>query len=233
VLGRFLELGIVTADPGAAWEQLQRLGFAGATSGEVWRHAYGVVACEGLAIGLHAAGDEALSLFFVKPDVAALERELADRLIGIEGARLGEDVFHELALREPGGTLLRVIEARTFSPPQELPARTALGTFRALSLPCADLAEALGFWERLDMDLREMIHPWEGLAVEGLPLAYHASSSFKEPVLLFDGIDDDALRDSSLASGRSLPALRDQRHRLFRGPEGLAMLLLEQEERRG
>ncbi len=187
MLGRFLELGIVTPDTSAAWMELQQLGFAGATAGEIWPHAYGAVACEGVAIGLHEVGKEPRSLFFVQPDVDALRRELLNRFLDIEIEQVGSDVFNEIGLREPGGMLLRVIGARTFSPPPELPERTSLGRFRAISLPCADLGEAQGFWERLDKDVQPVSHPWEGIAVQGLPIAYHEAGSFKEVAVLFDG----------------------------------------------
>jgi hypothetical protein len=229
MLGRFLEVALVAADPGAGWSDLQRLGFAGATSGDIWRHAYGVVACEGLAIGLHAAGDEPFCLVFVRPDVAALDRELTTRLIDVESTRLGSDVFNELCLREPGGVPLRVIAARTFSPPLEMPERTAFGRFRGISLPCADLGEAQGFWERLDMDVAAGSDPWESIAIAGLPLAYHENGDFKEPALLFDGEqawDNDALRAAGIFIGRPIPALRDREHRLLRSAEGLAIIIV-------
>jgi hypothetical protein len=229
MLGRFLELALLTDDPGTSWHAFRRLGFADATSGDVLTHPYGVVAAEGLALGLHAKGDEP-SLVFVRPDVAALERELSGRFIDVESVRLGSDVFNELALREPGGTLLRVIEARTFSPPAELPARTALGRFLAISLPCGDLAEARGFWERLGMDVDDATQPWESLAIKGLPIACHETASCRELVVLFDATtarSDADLRDAGLSIGRPLPALRHRGHRLVRGVEGLAMLLLD------
>ncbi len=229
MLGRFLELSLVTDDTGASWSGLQRLGFAGATSGDILRHAYGVVACEGLAIGLHAVGDEPVSLAFVRADVAALDRELTARFIDVESTRLGSDVFNELGLREPGGMLLRVIEARTFSPPPDLPERTAFGRFLAISLPCNDLGEAQGFWERLDMDVRGNSDPWNSLTVGGLPIAHHESGDFREPALLFDGHGawtDDALHTTGMTTERPLRALREHRHRVLRSPEGLVMILL-------
>lgn len=229
MLGRFLEVALVADDPGSAWGDLQQLGFASATSGDIWTHAYGVVACEGLAIGLHAVGDEPFSLVFVRPDVAALDRALTTRLIDVESTRLGSDVFNELCLREPGGLLLRVIAARTFSPPLEMPERTAFGRFRGISLPCADLGEAQGFWERLDMDVQAGSDPWESVHITGLPLAYHESGDFKEPALLFDGEqawDNDALRAAGISIGRPIPALRDRGHRLLRTAEGLAILMV-------
>jgi hypothetical protein len=229
MLGRFLEVALVADDTGTSWSGLQQLGFAGATSGDILKHAYGVAACEGIAIGLHATGDEPFSLTFVHPDVAALDRELIARFIDVESTRLGSDVFNELALREPGGLLLRVIAARTFSPPPELPERTALGRFLTVSLPCPDLAEAQGFWERLDLHVQSRNDPWDSITVGDLPIAYHDSGSFREPALLFDGEaawNNDALRAAGLTIARPLPALRSREHRVLRSAEGLAMILL-------
>lgn len=228
MLGRFLELALVTDDPGAGWSALQRLGFAGATSGDIWTHPYGVVACDGLAIGLHAAGEEPLALHFVHPDIAALDRELGARFIEVESSRLGSDVFNELGLREPGGLLLRVVAARTFSPPLELPEHTAFGRFLAVSLPSTNLGEAQSFWERLDLDVRAETQPWESIAVQGLPIACHDSGDFREPALLFDGAkawDDDALLAAGVTQGRPVPALRQRKHRVLR-MEGLAIIVL-------
>src|SRR6478735_9515910 len=184
MLGRFLELALTTPDTGGAWQQYQKWGFAPAETGDIWSHAYGVVACDGLAIGLHAKGEEP-SLVFVRADVAALHRELTARGVEVESARLGADVFNELTLREPGGMAIRVLEARSFSPPLELPEQTALGRFASLSLPCADMEEAAAFWARHDMPTEPIADPWEGLAVAGTRLAYHARRSLPDPALLF------------------------------------------------
>jgi hypothetical protein len=229
MLGRFLELALVTDDPGAGWNDLQRLDFAGATSGDIWTHSYGVVACAGLAIGLHASGQEPLALHFVHPDVAALDRELTARFIEVESSRLGSDVFNELMLREPGGVPLRVVAARTFSPPLEIPEHTAFGRFLSVSLPSTNLAEAQSFWERLDRDVQVQTQPWESIAVQGLPIACHDSGDFREPALLFDGAkawEDDALLAAGVSKGRPVPALRDRGHRVLRGVAGLAIIVL-------
>lgn len=228
MLGRFLELALVTDNPGSSWSALQRLGFIEASCGDIWTHPYGVVACEGLAIGLHARGEEP-GIVFVRPDVAALERELSARLIEIETARLGSDVFNELELREPGGMLLRVIEARTFSPPSAIGDSTLLGRFQAISLPCTDLADALGFWERLGIDVTTREEPWNQLAVQGLPLGYHERGWFKEPALLFESDalpDEDLLRSAGAMPARNLPALHAREHRVLRTADGLAIIVL-------
>lgn len=229
MIGQFLELGIVSADPGAAWMQLQELGFATADTGDVWNHPYGVAACEGLAIGVHGAGEEALSLNFVRPDVAALHRELSALGVEIESAQLGSDVFNELTLREPGGVAIRVIEARSFSPPVEIPVSTALGLFRTISLPCADLEAAREFWRRLDMVVRDITDPWEGVEMPDLQLGYHLRGSWREAALLFDAsehADEKKLHGAGVALGKPIPSLRHLPHWPVRGPEGLAMIVL-------
>ncbi len=226
LLGRFLELALVTADTGAAWLRYQSLGFAPATEGDVWNYPYGVVSCQDFAVGLHARGEEPLALVFVRPDVAGLHRELAARDIRVEHARLGSDVFNELGLREPGGTLLRVIEARTFSPPPELPQRTALGNLLHLSLPCRDLDAAAAFWAGLQMPTAPLTGPWEGLGISGTPLACHARRLLPEPALIFrqppapvDGMMDGA----ELQRERALPLAGE--HERLRTAEELALVV--------
>jgi hypothetical protein len=229
MLGRFHELSLLAGDIGSSWQRWLSLGFAAGEAGDVWKHPYGVVACNGLAVGLHAHGEEPVCVTFVRAGVDELEQELSNRLLGTERVQLGENVFNLLELREPGGMLLRVQEARSFSPPAEPPAVTALGRFRKLSLPCQDFAEVRGFWERLDMELRDIEQPWEGLVLEGLPLAYHDAGMLAECALVFDhageNLDDEALREATLGNTHSVPRLR-VRHRLLRTPERLALVLL-------
>ncbi len=223
MLGRFLELSLVVGDTAAAWQRWLDFGFAAGEAGDIWPHAYGALACEGIAIGLHAAGEAAVCVSFVRPEVAALERALADRLIGVERARLGPEDFHLLELREPGGMLLRVQESRTFSAPAELPARSMAGVFRTLSLPCPDLAEARGFWERLDCEVRDTDEPWPALLVDGMPLACHETAAWREPLLVFDGGGSGA----SARSATRVPALARRAHRLLPTPDGVALLELD------
>lgn len=229
MLGQFLEVALVTADTTDAWQRLQHLGFEPASTGDVWPHAYGVVTCERLAIGLHSHGEEPLRVVFVRPDVAALHRELTARGIDIERARLGSDVFNELTLREPGGVALAVLEARSFSPPSRVPARTWLGRFVALSLPCSDLEDARAFWQQLGHEAEAVESPWEGFSLAGMPIACHPRRVLAEPVLVFREatLTDDALAGAGLAPQRPTPSLRDVPHRLLRAPGAdLALLLL-------
>lgn len=228
MLGRFLELALVVEDPGASWQRYQELGFASAETGDVWKHAYGVVACRGVALGLHALGEEPNSIVFVRPDVATLHRDLVEREVPVEQARLGSEVFNELSLREPGGCRLRVLEARSFSPPPGLPQSTRFGSFRSLSLPCRDLSGAADFWRRTGFTVEESDEPWEGLRIPGTPLSYHLRRALPEPALLFQsaGMHADALEDQGLQRESALAALDGLRHDFLRTDEGLAVILL-------
>jgi hypothetical protein len=228
MLGRLLEVALVTGDTGEEWQRFQQLGFEPAPTGDIWPHAYGVVACEGLAIGLHAKGEEPLSVVFVREDVAALHRELTALGLEVEQARLGSDVFNEVTLREPGGTALKVLEARSFSPPAQLPARTVPGTFRWLSLPCRVPQDAMPFWSALGEECTVIEEPFAGFTI-GQSLACHARSLFPGPLLVFDAPDDNAraaLRDAGLEMGSRLAQV-EVPHLVARGPEQLTLLMLD------
>ncbi|MEO6186435.1 MAG: hypothetical protein ABIP38_06230 [Steroidobacteraceae bacterium] len=227
MLGRFLELALVVDDPGAAWQRYQQYGFAAAETGDVWTYAYGVVACRGFALGLHARGAERMSVAFVRPDVAALHRDLAGCGVQVEQARLGSDVFNELALREPGGMLVRVLEARSFSPPPEIPEQTQFGNFLSLSLPCRRLDKAAEFWRSLGFEVEDSADPWEGFKVPGTPLACHARRSLPEPALLFrQPVGADLGMIGSDVQRESVASIVETEHVLLRTDEDLAVLVL-------
>jgi hypothetical protein len=230
VLGKFLELSLVVPDASSAWLQYQQLGFAGAETGDVYAHAYGVVTCEGLAIGLHGAGPTPLTVCFVRPEVAALHRELAAVSIDVEAAHLGSDVFNDLALREPGGALLRVLEARSFSPPLESPRQTLVGTFTGLSLPARDMDEASRFWQRLHYRAEPLAEDEPGFAVAGTPLRYHPWRMLAEPALLFTHPQPELASmpgSAGLSHEKPLALLRHRAHQLLRTTEGLALIVLD------
>jgi hypothetical protein len=124
---------------------------------------------------------------------------------------------------------IRILEARTFSPPLELPEQTRLGKFLSLSLPCADMEEAAAFWALLNMPVHPITDPWDGLAIAGTSLAYHTRRTVPEPALLFCNSslpDTGWVKETGLRSGKSLPALRHREHSLLRDPTELAAFVL-------
>jgi hypothetical protein len=229
MLGKFLELSLLATDTGASWQQFRQLGFADAAAGDVFSHAYGVVACDGLAIGLHAKQAEPLCISFVKPDVAALHRALTDCQLTIEFANLGSDSFNLLALREPGGVLLKVLEARSFSPPLELPADTALGRCLGMSLPCRDLGAAAQFWISLGVTGALHTEPWEQWQIDTLPIRYHLRRLLPEPTMLFQRrarLTAEEASDLGLVAARLAQALESDTTQLFHTRDEFATLVL-------
>jgi hypothetical protein len=185
-LGRFLEVALPCADIRASWDYFQSLAFGAAVTGDVWSHPYGVVTCEGLSLGLHGAHCNGLTLCFVRQDVAALHRELIKGSIDVESAQLSNDVFNQLQLRDPDGNALRILEARTFSPPLEVPQVTAMGRFLCVSLPSTDLTSTAHFWAGLGIATTVGEDPWSGLSLLGTaPVTYHLRSHHADPILLF------------------------------------------------
>lgn len=146
--GQFLELALGTDDVLAVCAGYEQLGFVAAQTGDVWSYHYGVMACRGLCIGVHGVPAMPPTLVFTRENVAALARELDSRGLQPTGLRLGSDVFNELSLQDPAGNRVRVLEARTFSPPLA-PTQNRLGQFAALSLPCDDSARSRDYWQQL------------------------------------------------------------------------------------
>lgn len=230
MLGRFLEIAVVTADPQSGWELFQRAGFAPAGTGDIWSHSYGVVCCSGLALAWHSQGDP-LSVCTVRPNVLELHRELEGMDVDVESAQLGVDAFNQLTLRDASGVAIRVLEARTFAPPAEIPVRTLLGRFDLLSLPSPNLDAAAGFWGRMGYDTLETTSPLGGIEIEsGLPLGFHPVGNFPDPVLVFrgDGLEPEigALLACGLDKRKPLPALAGVDHHLLGGPGEIRILLL-------
>ncbi len=150
MLGRFLEVSIAATDVAEALEFYESLGFAQAQVGEAWRHPYAVVTDGRVFLGLHGVELEAPLLTFVAPDLRTRLEELADLGVEVEQARLDDLSLNEARFRDPAGLHVRLVEARTFSPPALEPAfESALGYFEQYVVGASDLARSGQFWERL------------------------------------------------------------------------------------
>ena len=232
MLGSVLEVATAAPDIRASCEFYERLGFGSAVTGDVWPHHYGVMACRGLCLGLHALRRPSPSLVFTRANVAQLARDLDAAGFRIGEARLGSDEFNRLELRDPSGLVLQVLEARSFSPPAAVPPVTALGGFDALSLPLRDFAAGAAFWERLGASVTTPDEPWKQLriALPGFSLAFHAPALYDEPLLLFHQQDLDVaaslLAELGVATAPGLGGFAAPDHRIARGPDGLCLALL-------
>lgn len=235
MIGRFHEFSVHAPDVLASIAFYERLGFTQVTTGEAWTYPYAVVTDGRLAIGLHQRELLQSPLpAFVLPDLsgklAALERagiEVVDR-------RLGSDVFNEASLAMPDGQMIRLLEARTFSPSQRAPGEMSrLGWFEEFALPVADRQQAQHSWERLGFVPAEEgddPYPHVGLTSDSLNVALLQAGTLSRPALMFADpampARIAALADSGIEFARRLPGNLDPaRHALLIAPEGTLLLL--------
>jgi catechol 2,3-dioxygenase-like lactoylglutathione lyase family enzyme len=236
MLGRFLEIGIATADIRASVEFYERLGFSQAPTGDVWPHPYGVLTDGRACIGLHQSRLESPALTFVRPGVAAHVAALERLGIELSTVNTGSEVFNEVGFRDPAGQSVRLLEARTYSPA----ARSALetsrcGEFRRLSLPAADAQRVRHFWETLGFiagDEQAQPYPHLSLRSDAIELALHPPRFFAKPLLVFGDTGMPArlahLRELGIGSLEPPPGGLDPRaNTLLFAPEGTALLLLQ------
>jgi catechol 2,3-dioxygenase-like lactoylglutathione lyase family enzyme len=235
MIGRFHEFSVHAPDVLASIAFYERLGFTQVTTGEAWPYPYAVVTDGRLAIGLH--GRELLQSplpAFVLPDLGrhlpAIERlgiEMLDR-------RLGSDVFNEASFETAGGQMIRLLEARTFSPSQRAPGEVSLlGWFEEFALPVADVQQAQSFWERLGFvpaEEGDEPYPHVGLTSDSLNVALLQTGFLKRPALTFADAAMPAriaaLAEAGIEVARRLPGNLDpSRHALLVAPEGTQLLL--------
>jgi len=237
MLGRFLELSLAAPEIAASAEFYRRLGFHDLVTGDVYAHRYGVYSDGRLHLGLHERAPGAAVLSFVLPQLAAQLGRL--RAAGFEPAatRLGDEDFHEIALRDPEGAAVRLLEARTFSPHAEA-GESRLGRFLHWSLPVRDREAASRWWERGGfVALAEAAEPYahRPLTSDHLDLAFHSPQLLDAPCLVFTAGDMpvriEALRAAGERCAADLPrGLDPRRSALLEAPEGTLLLLLQAED---
>lgn len=232
MLGRFLELTLRAPRILESWQFYQRLGFTPATVGETWAHGYAVVTDGRIAIGLHDADVPHPALTFVRPDLSRHLATLESRGVEFESRVLGDDQFNEATFTLPDGQLVRLLEARTFSPPPR-PPMSALGWFEEYALPVADLARARDAWEALGfVAAAEADEPWPHLALtsDSLDVGLYRTRDLDPPTLVFQCDDLVAVREHLAAAGIEpeprLPRRLDpQKSLLIEAPEGTRLLV--------
>ena len=190
MLGRFLEFSIATADIQASLDFYGRLGFSQAEVGEAWQHPYAVVTDGRLCLGLHQAAIPAPSMTFVKPDLLRHLDAFESLGARFEFRHLGNDVFNEVGWLDPSGHMIRLIEARTFSPSKRLVTESSLcGYFLEIALPQSDSAAAKQYWEQygfVGMDEPEAPLPHISCTSDTIDVGLYDAAHLKRGTLLFD-----------------------------------------------
>jgi len=237
LLGRFLEFSIATPDIQASLAFYGKLGFSEVPVGEAWTHPYAVVTDGRICLGLHGELIPAPSLTFVKPDLLKHLNELEGLGLEFEFRRLGNDVFNEIGWRDSSGHLIRLVEARTFSPSKRAATDTGLcGYFLRLALPSTDLGAAKDSWERFGFvgwDETNDILPHVACTSDSINLGLYDPAHIRAPTLIFDAGDVvgtlarlaevDILPEGQLPQPlRQLPAAA------LTAPEGTHLLLMSE-----
>ncbi len=233
MLGRFLELSLPAPRILESWQFYQRLGFTSALVGETWTHRYSVVTDGRLVIGLHDEGTVTAPLLsYVLPELA---RELpAIEALGIDfdHRQLADDAFNDAVFTAPDGQQVRLLEARTFSPPDH-PPLSRLGWFEEYALPVSDLTAARTYWERLGfVTASEGDDPWPHLSLtsDTFDIGLYLTRELPRPTLVFSADDGVELREGLAEIGVE-PELRLPRgldadaHILVVAPEGTRILI--------
>lgn len=234
LLGRFLEFSIATPDIRASLSFYAKLGFSQAEVGEAWTYPYAVVSDGRIVLGLHQHPEFISSLTFVKPDLLKHLHGLEQSGLTLEFRHLGNDVFNEIGWLDPAGHLIRLVEARTFSPPKRLSKqRSACGYFSAIALPAAARDAAKAHWERLGfvgMEEDEAALPHVSCTSDTLELGLYDPAHVREPTLLFE-VDDlpattAAMEPLGVTPGKRVPAaVRNLPALLIYAPEGTPLLM--------
>jgi catechol 2,3-dioxygenase-like lactoylglutathione lyase family enzyme len=239
VLGRFLEYSIATSDIRASIEFYAKLGFSQAVVGEAWPHPYAVVTDGRIHVGLHQDLARTPSITFVKPDLLKHLAALEGVGISTEFCRLDNDVFNELGWLDPSGHLVRLVEARTFSPTKRAGMQTSsCGYFLEIALPAPSIDTSKNFWEKLGfvgMDEPKAALPHVSCTSDSIDIGLYEPAHLRAPTLVFDAGDVAAALGKLAAAGiepsGQLPLpLRQRPAALLTVPEGTAILLVSEPE---
>ena len=239
MLGRFLEYSIASPDVRESLNFYAKLGFSQAEVGEAWGHPYAVVTDGRTYLGLHHEDFPGPSITFVKPDLLRHLDALEKFGIEFEFRRLGNDVFNEVGWRDPSGHLIRLVEARTFSPAKRLGTEMSLcGYFLEFALPTADREAAKIYWEQfgfVGMDAPDATLPHIACTSDTVEVGLYDPAQLRAPTLLYEAADIGAARarlaEAGLVpNGRLPPALRSASAAALVAPEGTPILLIPAEE---
>ena len=239
MLGRFLEFSLATPDIQASLDFYTRLGFSQAAVGEAWFHPYAVVTDGRICLGLHQEPMAAPAVTFVRPELLKYLGTLEGLGMEFEFRRLGNDVFNEVGWFDPSGQLVRLIEARTFSPSKRDGNDTSqCGYFLEIALPTPNLEAAKAYWERfgfVGIDETQDRLPHVSCTSDYIDLGLYNPAHLRRSTLRFE-VDDVGgtlarLADIGISPAGEIPApLRQIPAAVLTAPEGTPILLTEAAE---
>ena len=234
MLGRFLEFSVQAPDILESLRFYRSLGFAELQIGDVWKYKYAVVSDGELCLGLHERLENSPALTFVHPDLARHARSMSDHGFRFELLKLDEDVFNELELADQDGHTIRMLEARTFSPPLEDTGLSVLGECFEMVLPVRNATRSGRFWAPLTpvlLRLREEPTTHMRFDAEGAALGLSESIALEQPSLCFKCRDKTLLAEAMERHGihnRPFPGFEGAFAEI-EAPEGTKLYLFDED----
>jgi catechol 2,3-dioxygenase-like lactoylglutathione lyase family enzyme len=233
VLGRFLEFSIATPDIQASLDFYARLGFSEAEVGEAWSHPYAVLTDGRIYLGLHQNSAWLPAITFVKPELLKHLESFEELGLTFEFRNVGNDVFNEVGWVDPSGHLIRLIEARTFSPSKRQATDTSLcGYFVEIALPAPNVDTAKAYWEQfgfVGIDEPDAMLPHVSCTSDTVDIGLYQPTHLQEPTLLFEVADFTktlaSLEVIGIKPGRVPAPLRQMPAAVLIAPEGTPILL--------
>jgi hypothetical protein len=234
MLGRFLEFSVRSPDILESLAFYKALGFSELQIGETWAHKVTVVSDGDICIGLHDREFDSPSVTFVHQDLAPHARSMADHGFEFSVLRVSEDVFNELAFADRDGNMISMIEARTFSSPDDDIKRSACGQFFELSLPTRDAMRAGLFWAPLApqiLRVREEPTTHMRFLAGKISLGLSESIALDAPSLCFKCDDRDSLAHILKLHGikqKTFPGFEGA-FAVLKAPEGTRLFLFDED----
>lgn len=234
LLGRFLEFSVRTPDILDSLGFYKAMGFTELTIGDVWSHKYAVVSDGDLCIGLHDRVFDSPALTFVHRKLAKRARAMSDHGFDFSFLKLDGDVFNELGFPDRDGNMITMVEARTFSPPDDDVDDSLCGSWFELTLPARDAMRAGRFWAPLAPEvlrLREEPTTHMRFNAGEIALGLSESIALESPSLCFKCRDKTVVTEAIEKHG-----FEHQRYPGFEGafvaivaPEGTTLYLFDED----
>ncbi len=241
--GRFLEISVVAPKILESIAFYEALGFQQVSTSETWSHPYAVMTDGRLYVGLHQQAGHlstaSATLSFVRADLAPYATQLRNLGIVFEREQLSGDSFNELSFRDPSGQPVRLLEARTFSPPHIDPIfSSSCGYFVEYGMPVREFDHALLFWEQLGfVGMGEATTPFNRMSLtsDHLNLGLHRSRALRHAVLVFEDANMrerlSRLKERGIELSDEMPdALDAGNNAVAIAPEGTRLLLIQSDD---
>jgi hypothetical protein len=234
--GRFLEISVHAPEVLASLAFYESLGFVQVPTNEIRTYPYAVVTDGRLFLGLHQQPVKSPTLCFVQSNLMQHRARLHKQGVVFDQEQLSQDNFNELSFHDPSGLHVKLLEARTFSPPDVAPGFTSsCGYFTELGVPVKEFDAMRRYWEALDfVAMEEQTQPFSRLTLTShhLNIGLHRNRALRHCTLVFE--DDNMrehlshLKERGFALSDEMPDSLDEHcNAVLHAPEGTQLLLMQ------